>query len=149
MARPSHVKNWQKWSKKHKKKRSKTEKNVVYDIVKFQFFQKCHFWTLQKTHFLTPFFWPFSSGPKSVPKKAAFLPISKKPQKRGHFLTPNPQPATWGLGPKIGFFGQKNRFFNMVLDDTKITKLQKPIKKIPIFFKNNGFVGYNPHFSHF
>ena len=149
VARPSHVKNWQKWSKKHKKKRSKTEKNVFYDIVKFQFFQKCHFWTPQKTHFLTPFFGPFSDGPKSVPKKAAFLPISKKPQKRGVFWVPHPQVTGGGFGPKIGFFCQKNRFFDMVLNDIKITKSQKPIKKISFFLKNNGFVGYNPDFSHF
>ena len=34
-----------KMTKITRKKMKKTEKNVVYDIVNFQFFQKCHFWT--------------------------------------------------------------------------------------------------------
>ena len=55
---PGGSQNWQKWPKKHKKKRQKTEKIVVYDIVKFQFFQKWRFLTHPKNPFFDHFFWP-------------------------------------------------------------------------------------------
>ena len=95
--------NWQKWPKKHEKKRPKTEKIVVYDIVKFQFFQKWPFLTPLKTPKNDPFFGPFSDDPNLEPKMTAFLPISKKPQKRGFWGGPN-------LGPPLGVLVQKSPF---------------------------------------
>ena len=45
-----------KMAKKTQKKTKKIEKNVVYDIVKFQFFQKWPFWTPLKTPKMPLFF---------------------------------------------------------------------------------------------
>ena len=42
-----------------KKKRAKIEKNVIQDIVNFQFFQNGHFWTPLKMSFFGPLFWRF------------------------------------------------------------------------------------------